>query len=103
MHAHTSIHVQKPVLIPIMDFQSPAAKCFLFPGVLYGSLYLCVCKTQCEGHEVHESFGAKLTVYLNVEFLADRRWHVVLGYAQVLAHVSPVHIGKLQRITLNSG
>jgi len=60
-------------------------------------------RTQYVG-EVHESFkfDAKLTVYLNVEFLADRWWHVILGYAQVLAHVGPVDVVKLQRITLDS-
>lgn len=41
---YTRIHLQKPELIPIMDFQSPVAcKCFLFPGVLCGVLYVCVC------------------------------------------------------------
>jgi len=97
-----------------MDFQSPGAcKCFLFPGVLCGGLYVCVyvcvcvCVCVCVQYvgEVHESFDydAKLTVYLNVEFLADRRRHVVLCYAQVLTHVGPVHVAKLQRVTLNSG
>lgn len=44
-----------------------------------------------------------LTVYLHVELLADRRRHAVLGYAQVLAHVGPVHVAQLQRVPFHRG
>lgn len=45
--------------------------------------------------------GVKLTMYLNVEFLADRRGYAVLGYAQVFAHVGPVHVAQFQRVPVH--
>lgn len=80
---------------------------FPFYWVVVTVVCVCVCVlAYLRLTNLGESFDfddAKLTVYLNVEFLADRWRHVVFSYAQVLAHVGPVHVGKLQRVALNSG